>query len=81
MTEAINLGPRALGILHMLSEDLRRLVFGMFGRHFVSLLVCYIPKTGTDAGKEKCRNYSGFILSIRGRWHLEPVIDFEILPA
>jgi hypothetical protein len=50
--------------------DFRRQLFGMFGRHFVSLLVCYRPKTGPDAGKEKCRNYSGFILTIRGIWHL-----------
>lgn len=53
-----------------IGPDFRRLIFEMFGRHFVSLLVCYRPKTGPDAGKEKCRNYSGFILTIRGIWHL-----------
>jgi hypothetical protein len=60
----------ATEFFRMLSDDLRRLVFEMFGRHFVSLLVCYRPKTGPDTGKEKCRNYSGFILTIRGIWHL-----------
>jgi hypothetical protein len=54
----------------MSPEELRKHVFEMFGRHFVSLLVCYRHKSGPEAGKEKCKNYSGFILTIRGLWHL-----------
>jgi hypothetical protein len=49
------LDPLPRGNSRMLSDDLRRLVFEMFGRHFVSLLVCYRPKTGPDAGSRGFR--------------------------
>jgi hypothetical protein len=44
--------------------------FEMFGRHFVSLAILFKMKTGSNAGTEFCRNYSGFILTIQGAWNL-----------
>ncbi len=48
----------------------RKEIMKMFGNHFVSLVVRVGPKGSKTDEKDRICNFSGFILSIRGVWHL-----------
>src|ERR1700693_1299799 len=53
-------------------EQAMRDIAGHFGRHFVSVAGTYfiLDDDGKPSGTEKCFNYSGMVLSIRGFWNI-----------
>ena len=51
-------------------EEVKKAITGTFGNHLVSLAIVSSPADGRPGNAAGVRNYSGFVLSIRGLWGL-----------